>query len=182
MTLAPIILALTFIGGVRGGPSAAGLPPPAAKPAPAAVSSTQAATAGVAGGLSASFPPRRPVIGPNGSERQLRRLLDAIRRVESADDDRAVGDGGRSVGPYQCGLAAFLEGGGRREDYPRLAYDRRATERVMLRYWQRYGATTDEDRARLWNVGPAWRTRARAAGERYWQRVKAVMKGADNGH
>ena len=103
----------------------------------------------------------------------MRRLLDAIRKVESGGNDRAIGDGGRSVGPYQCGLAAWLDGGGKRADYPRLAYDRAATERVMLGYWTRYGCTTDEQRARCWNGGPMG-MRKRSTRE-YWNKVKAAL-------
>ena len=105
-----------------------------------------------------------------------RRLFDAMRWVESNDDDRAIGDGGRSVGPYQCGRAAWLDGGGRAEDYPRLAHNRAAMEAVMMRYWHRYGAVSDEDKAKCWNVGPRWRTRARAAGNAYWRKVNVRIK------
>ena len=119
--------------------------------------------------------------GANGTETPrprivTRRLFDAIRWVESNDDDRAIGDSGRSVGPYQCGRAAWLDGGGRAEDYPRLAHDRAVTEAVMVRYWQRYGAASDEDKAKCWNVGPRWRTRARAAGDVYWQKVNMRIR------
>ena len=100
----------------------------------------------------------------------------AIRAVESAGDDLAVGDSGRSKGPYQCGRAAFFDGGGKPEDYDRLVWDRAACEKVMLAYWKRYGAVTDEDRAKCWNVGPRWRTRAKATGEKYWQKVKKVLE------
>jgi len=110
---------------------------------------------------------------PAGAD--LRPLLNAIRQVESGGNDRAVGDSGRSVGPYQCGLAAWLDGGGKRADYPRLAYDRAATEAVMLRYWRRYKATTDRDKAVCWNVGPRYRTRAKAAGERYWRKIRKEL-------
>ena len=99
----------------------------------------------------------------------------AVRQVESAGNDRALGDCGRSVGPYQCGLLAWLDGGGKRRDWPRLAYSRTATERVMRAYWARYGAATDEDRARCWNAGPKWRTRARSASAAYWKRVRAEL-------
>ena len=103
-----------------------------------------------------------------------RRLFNAIRQVESAGDDKAVGDGGKSVGPYQTGLAAFIDGGGSRGDYPRLAYDKNATEAVMLRYWARYGAVTDEAKARIWNGGPRGMTKTATLA--YWQKVKGAMK------
>jgi hypothetical protein len=110
---------------------------------------------------------------PNAA--RLAGLFPALRHVESGGNDRAVGDNGRSVGPYQCGLAAWLDGGGKREDYPRLAYDRMATERVMLRYWQRHGAVTDEQRARTWNGGPTGASKKATVG--YWKHVKDEMKG-----
>lgn len=99
------------------------------------------------------------------------RLLDAIREVESGGNDYAVGDGGRSKGPYQCGRLAWADGGGNPDDYDRLVWDRRECEKVMVRYWQRYGARTDEERARLWNGGPRWREKP--ATEEYWRRVRA---------
>ena len=103
-----------------------------------------------------------------------RRLFDAIRQIESGGNDSAVGDGGRSVGPYQCGLLAWLDGGGKREDYPRLAYDRAATERIMVRYWERYGAATDEAKARTWNGGP--RGMNKKATLAYWTKVRKEMQ------
>jgi len=104
-----------------------------------------------------------------------RRLFDAIRQVESAGDDMALGDGGRSVGPYQCGSAAWVDGGGNAGDWPRLAYSRVDTEAVMLAYWKRYAATTDEQKARCWVAGPRWRTRARDASGKYWNKVKLAL-------
>jgi len=103
---------------------------------------------------------------------QPRVLFDAIRQVESGGDDGAVGDSGRSVGPYQCGLAAWLDGRGRRQDWPRMAYCRPAVERAMEAYWLRYGAVTDEQKARIWNGGP--RGMAKTATLAYWLKVNAA--------
>ena len=103
-----------------------------------------------------------------------RRLFDAIRQVESGGDDRALGDGERSKGPYQCGRLAWADGGGDPDDYDRLVWNRAACERVMVGYWRRYGATTDEARCRLWNGGPRWREKPATA--EYWRRVKARMQ------
>lgn len=110
--------------------------------------------------------------GP-AADGQARRLIDAIRRVESHGNDRAVGDGGRSLGPYQCGRAAWIDGGGKAGDYRRLVWDRAAVEGVMLRYWQRLGCTTDEQRARCWNGGPAGMRKAATVD--YWRRVRAAL-------
>ena len=105
-----------------------------------------------------------------------RRLFDAIRQVESAGNDKAIGDGGRSLGPYQMGLAAWLDSGGVAAAYRGAAFNRASTEAAMLRYWKRYAAVTDEQKAKCWNVGPRWRTRALGAGDRYWGRVKEAMQ------
>jgi hypothetical protein len=104
----------------------------------------------------------------------LHRLFAAIRQVESGGNDRAVGDGGRSVGPYQCGRAAWLDGGGKAADWPRMAYDRAATERVMSRYWAKYGAVTDEAKSRCWNSGPKWKSKYHLTNN-YWAKVKSAL-------
>jgi hypothetical protein len=102
------------------------------------------------------------------------RLFAAIRQVESGGFDYALGDGGTSVGPYQCSLPAWIDGGGRGRDWPRLAYDRTATEAVMRGYWKQYGAVTDEQKARIWNGGPrGMRKKATLA---YWRKVQEAMK------
>lgn len=104
----------------------------------------------------------------------LERLFAAIRQVESGGDDRAVGDGGRSRGPYQIGRAYWRDGGGNPADYDRLVWGRAACEQIMLRYWQRYGATTDEQRARMHNGGP--RGMKIGATVKYWQRIQTELK------
>ena len=101
-------------------------------------------------------------------------LFDAIRQVESGGNDYAVGDGERSLGPYQCGRAAWADGGGNPADYDRLVWNRAACERVMLGYWKRYGAVTDEQRARTWNGGP--RGAEKKATLAYWAKVKGEMR------
>ncbi|MBA7561103.1 hypothetical protein ES708_02738 [subsurface metagenome] len=102
-------------------------------------------------------------------------LFDALRQVESAGNDYAVGDGGRSKGPYQCGRAAWADGGGNPADYDRLVWNRAACERVMVGYWKRYGCETDEQRARCWNGGP--RGAEKKATLKYWQRVNVEIVG-----
>ena len=122
--------------------------------------------------------PLRPRPCAGGSPNACR-LFDAIRRAESGGNDRAVGDSWRSVGPYQCGRAAWLDGGGKAADYPQLAYDRAATEAVMLRYWARYGAVTDEAKSRCWNSGPAWKSKYHLTNN-YWAKVKKELVNAND--
>ena len=48
-----------------------------------------------------------------------------------------------------------------------------ACEKIMLAYWKKYGATTDEARCRLHNGGP--RGTKKAATIPYWRKVKKEL-------
>lgn len=103
-------------------------------------------------------------------------LLDAIRQVESGGNDRAIGDSCRSRGAFQIQRAYWQEAArhGRVSwDYSRWVWDRQKSEQIVCWYWQKYGATTDEARARIHNGGP--RGVSKKATEAYWQRVKVAM-------
>lgn len=107
----------------------------------------------------------------------LRPLFDAIRQVESGGNDNAVGDGGRSIGPYQIQRAYWQDSRvpGRWEDCYRRAY----AERVMLAYWRRYCPAALEARdwerlARVHNGGPTGHRKAATAG--YWKKVQIKLK------
>lgn len=111
----------------------------------------------------------------------LRRLLDAIRQVETggiADPSKAVGDGGASLGPYQIQRAYWRDSGvpGRYEQVRDRAY----AERVMLAYWQRHckHALADgnlEWLARVHNGGPRAPLRPSATNG-YWTKVNREMR------
>jgi len=108
-----------------------------------------------------------------------RTLLGAIRQVESSGRaNPPPGDGGRSQGPLQCGRAAWQDGceyGG--VDWPyELVHSLPHVSKVFVWYTSRYGAKTDEERARCWNSGPRWRAKYGKT-ERYWNKVKAAAKG-----
>lgn len=140
-----------------------------------------------------------PAISP-AAERQrasgargFRRLLDAMRPVESAGDDRAVGDHGRSRGPYQIGMAYWTDGcqfGGVRWDYLSLVWSRPHCRQVIRWYWRRYAAEAFgrlaagcgtigdmEVLARVHNGGPDGHLK-RATLD-YWRKVRAVMAKAE---
>lgn len=122
--------------------------------------------------------PAPPITTPRTSQ-GLGSLFAAIRQVESGGDDYAIGDGGRSRGPYQIGLAYWQDAcaqGGCQWDYLRLVWSRPHCEQVMRWYWKRYGAETDEERARCHNSGPRWRQKYGLT-DKYWRRVKAAMQG-----
>lgn len=70
---------------------------------------------------------------------ELRPLFDAIRSVETgghSNPSAAVGDRGRSIGPYQIQRPYWIDSGvpGRYEQVRSQAY----AERVMLGYWKRH--------------------------------------------
>ena len=102
------------------------------------------------------------------------RLLAAIREVESNSHDLAVNSKEQAYGAYQCRRGAWLDGGGMPIDWPQGAFVRRRVEIVMTIYWRRYGAVTDEQKARIWNGGP--RGMHKKATLAYWRKVQEVMR------
>ena len=107
-----------------------------------------------------------------------RPLLDAIRQVESGGDAKAVGDSGSSKGPMQIGRLYWqdaTEYGKVDWSYDDLVWSRPHCEQIVAWYWARYGAETDEQRARMHVAGPdgPWQD----CSLDYWQKVKAVLDG-----
>jgi hypothetical protein len=102
------------------------------------------------------------------------RLFAAIRQVESGDRWWVVNVYEHAYGPYQCREMAWRDGGGSPEEWPTGAFDAGKTEAVMRRYWHRYGAVTDEQKARIWNGGP--RGMKKRATKRYWRKVQEAMR------
>jgi len=108
--------------------------------------------------------------------RRLQPLFDAIRHVETggqADPAAAVGDGGRSIGPYQIGRA-YWQDANVPGDWSHVR-GRRYAERVMLAYWRRYvpealAAGDTRVLARVHNGGP--RGHDKRATLRYWGKVR----------
>jgi len=110
-------------------------------------------------------------------------FFDAIRSVESGGDDRAVGDGGASRGPYQIQRAYWTdacESGGLEWDYLSLVWSRPRCEYIMRAYWGRYcpDALRDfdfETLARIHNGGPAGARKVATAP--YWNKVRGRIVG-----
>lgn len=101
-------------------------------------------------------------------------IYNAIRRVESGGNDYAVGDGGASRGPYQISRAYWrdaCEYGGLDWDYDKHVWNRARCEYVMYLYWQRYGAETPKERARIHNGGPDGAQQDCTLG--YWRKIKS---------
>jgi len=151
--------------------------PDSPSPSPRPMSTARTSqTPGGPGASDRSPPAGRRATYIDHGEPTLAELFQAIRTVESAGDDRAVGDGGRSLGPYQCGRAAWrdaCEHAGVDWDYDARVWSRPHCETIMQWYWERYGASTAEQRARTWNGGP--RGAQRHSTLAYWQRVEAGL-------
>jgi hypothetical protein len=110
----------------------------------------------------------------------VRDVLDAIRKVETGGHPapaQAVGDGGRSLGPYQIGRKYWRDSGvpGRYEWVRDTAY----AERVILGYWRRHCPDAlrpldAETLARTHNGGPGGPSKR--ATLPYWHRVRGQLR------
>jgi len=114
-------------------------------------------------------------------EKEMRRFLDAIRRVETgglpAAGIGAIGDKGASIGPYQIQRAYWLDSRIPGE-YRSCLTDAAYSERVMRAYWVRYcpkalAAEDWETLARIHNGGP--KGAKKTATVKYWDKVKKEM-------
>lgn len=109
----------------------------------------------------------------------LRPLFLAIRNVETGgidDPSRAVGDQGRSIGPYQITRRFWLDSGV--AGGWKLCRGRAYSETVMLSYWKRYcpEALRRGDAqvlARTHNGGPNGPIKRTTRG--YWLKVKKQL-------
>ena len=108
----------------------------------------------------------------------VRRLLDAIRHVESGGDPTVVGDGGKAIGPYQVHRDWWIDSGGSARSYRTGALDRATVEARIVAMWRkrcpRALASGDlETLARTFRrpVNP-WHSDNAA----YWRRVKEAMR------
>lgn len=110
------------------------------------------------------------------------RLLDALERVESNGNARAVGDNGRALGCLQIWSSVVA-------DVNRLtgscyrhadAFDRATARDIARAYLNHYASpkrigrpVTDQDRARIWNGGPTGHRKAATTG--YWSKVRRAL-------
>lgn len=105
------------------------------------------------------------------------RLFQAIVEVESHGDPDAVGDGGKSRGLAQASRAAWQDGCealGVHWDYASGVRDARKCRRIFYAYTSRYGAHSDQERARTWNGGPSGNRRKSTLP--YWRKVRRAMR------
>lgn len=115
-------------------------------------------------------------------EKEMRRFLDALRRVETgglpAAGVGAVGDHGASIGPYQIQRAYWLDSRQKSGRYEDCLRDAKYSERVMIDYWRRYcpdalASENWETLARVHNGGP--KGHKKKATDGYWAKIKKEM-------
>ena len=112
---------------------------------------------------------------------ELRPLLDALAIVESNNNDKAVGDGGRAIGRYQIWRVYWYDAtehcpeiGGTYQDVTSKDY----AERIIASYLHRYAKEAIERNdfeklSRIHNGGPSGHKRR--ATEKYWAKVKSHL-------
>lgn len=109
------------------------------------------------------------------------RLLAAIRQVESGGNDRAVGDGGNAIGPYQIHFRYYHDGAEQLRREKQVAplyldmFHEPSARRIVLAYWRRYAPAhaTDEQLARIHNGGP--KGHLKSGTKDYWWKVKKEL-------
>jgi hypothetical protein len=116
---------------------------------------------------------------------------DFVLAIHQHESDLRVGpiygDGGRSYGPLQISYKAWRDAqrfdrsiGGKYADCSSLEY----SKKVMQAYLQQHDAAALargdwETCARLWNSGPAWRTKIRKTNQ-YWASVRSYLARANS--
>lgn len=116
----------------------------------------------------------------SSTQPNLAAFFHAIRMVETGGEEQpedAIGDGGKSLGPYQISRKYHLDSGVAGE-WQRCR-ERKYSEAVMLRYWKRHCPdalrTRDyETLARIHNGGP--NGHKKSATQSYWRLVQGILK------
>lgn len=103
----------------------------------------------------------------------LTNLLAAIIIVESGNNDMAVGDNGKALGPLQIHRSVVIDANrisGRAYRWERMT-NRTEAIQVAEIYLRHYGrGKSDEHLARIWNGGP--KGDMKNATLQYWNKVK----------
>jgi hypothetical protein len=108
----------------------------------------------------------------------LSNLISALIIVESSNNDLAIGDGGKAIGPLQIHRAVVTDVNRitgahyRHQDMTNRAQARAVCEAYLRHYGK--GKTT-EDQARIWNAGPQGHKK-KTATEAYWAKVQKHLK------
>jgi hypothetical protein len=112
----------------------------------------------------------------------IRPLLDAISKVESNDNDDAVGDNGKALGRFQIWEIYWQDAvertssiSGKYEDVKNREYAERVFVAYMLRYARKAIRDKDYEKiARIHNGGPRGHTKN--ATIKYWNKVNKILE------
>jgi hypothetical protein len=128
-------------------------------------------------------PPQQAQAAPPGTPTtRINKLLDAMERVESGGQPRAVGDAGRSRGPLQIQEPYWrdaFKSGKPKWEYRTNVWDRGKSREVTKMYWKRYAPEAYrrgdvETLARIHNGGP--KGHRKTATKPYWTKVQSKMR------
>jgi len=117
-----------------------------------------------------------------GDPVNLPNLFKAIRKAETGGQPNegvgAIGDGGRSIGPYQISFAYWQDAGMPYGSWTDCLTNKEYSEEVMRRYWKKYCPAAFnngdwETLSRIHNGGP--KGHKKKATLPYWQKVKGYM-------
>lgn len=112
----------------------------------------------------------------------LNTLFKALRQAETGGMPNeglgAIGDDGRSIGPYQISQAYWQDARMPYGTWMDCLYNKEYSEQVMRRYWLRYCSSAFNDGnwevlSRIHNGGP--KGHKKKATLSYWKKVKAYM-------
>jgi len=106
-------------------------------------------------------------------------FLTILSKLESSDNDGAIGDNGKSISRYQIQKACYLDA----KEYDKsidFNYESLTNKlnaaRVVKAYISRYSKTNNfEEWARLWNSGPNWRNKKELT-NKYWLKFQQISK------
>lgn len=110
----------------------------------------------------------------------LNTFLNAIAKVESKNNDAAIGDSGRAIGRFQIHKSYFLDS----QQFGKTTYNytdctnRAVARKVVINYLTRYGAEAIKGKdwetlARLHNGGPNWKKKNT---DKYWKKIKIELE------
>ena len=126
------------------------------------------------------------VSGQSKLRQKQERLLDALIKVESNGNDKAIGDNGKAIGCLQIWKIYWQDAAVPGRNYSECLRDKDLSEQVVQRYMERYarsslrrlqagvGTLSDVARvARIHNGGPAGDRKQ--ATVRYWNKVRSIL-------
>lgn len=105
-------------------------------------------------------------------------FLIILGKLESNNNDFAVGDNGKSISRYQIQLNCFLDAK-KYDKTIQFSYNsltnRANAEKIVKAYISRYSKENDfESWARLWNSGPGWKQKKNKT-DLYWRKFQSFL-------